>query len=69
MSLAPSVPLDTCLKPITDAKHRALRELLAGYGSCVVAYSGGVDSVFLAQVAHQVLGESAMAASECSPRT
>ncbi|MFM8880088.1 MAG: hypothetical protein ACKOKG_13305, partial [Verrucomicrobiota bacterium] len=35
-------------------KYRGLRELLAGYGSCVVAYSGGVDSVFLAQVAHEV---------------
>lgn len=67
MSLASSVPLDTCLKPITDAKHRALRELLAGYGSCVVAYSGGVDSVFLAQVAHQVLGEHSLAAIADSP--
>ena len=55
------------LKPVTDAKHRALRELLAGYGSCVVAYSGGVDSVFLAQVAHQVLGERSLAAIADSP--
>ena len=50
-----TVPL-IALKPITEAKDRALRELLASYGSCVVAYSGGVDSVFLAKVAHEVLG-------------
>lgn len=55
------------LKPVTDAKHRALRELLASYGSCVVAYSGGVDSVFLAQVANQVLGERSLAAIADSP--
>jgi uncharacterized protein len=32
-----------------------------------VAYSGGVDSVFLAYVAHQVLGERALAALADSP--
>lgn len=67
MNIATSAPLDTRLKPLTEAKHRALRELLTGYGSCVVAYSGGVDSVFLAQVAHQVLGERSLAAIADSP--
>lgn len=57
----------TALKPITEAKDRALRELLASYGSCVVAYSGGVDSVFLAKVAHEVLGERSLAAIADSP--
>ena len=43
-------------------KLEKLRTLLKGYGSCLVAYSGGVDSVFLARVAHEVLGDRALAA-------
>ena len=52
---------------MTEAKFSHLRELLRSYGSCVVAYSGGVDSVFLAKVAHDVLGASALAAIADSP--
>lgn len=48
-------------------KLEKLRALLASYGSCLVAYSGGVDSVFLAHVAHQVLGDRALAAIADSP--
>ena len=44
-----------------------LRALLKSYGSCLVAYSGGVDSVFLARVAHDILGERALAAIADSP--
>ena len=50
-----------------DAKLQQLRDLLDSLGSCVVAYSGGVDSVFLAAVAHQVLGSRALAAIADSP--
>ena len=50
-----------------QTKIEKLRELLGSYGSCVVAYSGGVDSVFLAYVAHEVLGERAIAAIADSP--
>lgn len=38
-----------------------LREILRSYRSCVIAYSGGVDSVFLAYMANQVLGERSIA--------
>ena len=48
-------------------KLENLRGLLKGYGSCLVAYSGGVDSVFLAQVAHQVLGDRMLAVIADSP--
>jgi uncharacterized protein len=48
-------------------KLENLRTLLKSYGSCLVAYSGGVDSVFLARVAHEVLGSRALAAIADSP--
>lgn len=50
-----------------DEKFTRLQELLRGYGSCLVAYSGGVDSVFLARVAHDVLGARAQAVIADSP--
>jgi uncharacterized protein len=52
---------------VTSVKYQRLRELLSDYGSCLVAYSGGVDSVFLAFVAHQVLGDRSLAAIADSP--
>ena len=48
-------------------KLEKLRALLKSCGSCLVAYSGGVDSVFLARVAHEVLGDRALAAIADSP--
>jgi pyridinium-3,5-biscarboxylic acid mononucleotide sulfurtransferase len=39
-----------------DQKAERLRQILAGHPRLIVAYSGGVDSAFLAWMAHQVLG-------------
>jgi uncharacterized protein len=38
-------------------KHEHLRELIRGYGSALVCFSGGVDSTLLLRVAHDVLGD------------
>jgi uncharacterized protein len=52
---------------VVSVKYENLRALLKSYGSCLVAYSGGVDSVFLAYVAHDVLREKSLAAIADSP--
>src|SRR6185503_13252267 len=52
---------------VTDSKLARLRELLGSLDSCLVAYSGGVDSVFLARVASEVLGDKALAVIADSP--
>jgi uncharacterized protein len=52
---------------VTSEKYQKLRALVESYGSCLVAYSGGVDSVFLAYVAHEVLGDKSLAAIADSP--
>jgi pyridinium-3,5-biscarboxylic acid mononucleotide sulfurtransferase len=51
---------------LTD-KFEQLRDLVRSFGSCLVAYSGGVDSVFLARVCRDVLGDRSVAAIADSP--
>ncbi|MEK6287595.1 MAG: ATP-dependent sacrificial sulfur transferase LarE [Acidobacteriota bacterium] len=43
------------------SKERKLKELLQSFGSVIVAFSGGVDSAYLAYVASEELGERALA--------
>jgi uncharacterized protein len=49
------------------AKAAHLHDLLAGYDSLIVAFSGGVDSAYLAWAATQVLGTSALCVTADSP--
>ena len=50
-----------------NEKERALRDTLSSLGSVIVAYSGGVDSAYLACVANDTLGERAVAVTADSP--
>jgi uncharacterized protein len=49
------------------AKRAVLDGQLRGLGRTLVAYSGGVDSAFLAWAAHQVIGEAMLAIIADSP--
>ena len=52
---------------ILAAKQRHLEQILSGLGRTLIAYSGGVDSAYLAYVAHQVLGPQMLAVTADSP--
>jgi len=55
------------LPPELEGKERRLREDLQAAGRLLVAFSGGVDSSYLAYAAHRVLGDDALAVTAESP--
>ena len=57
----------TIVDKTLDRKFADLKKLVSGYGSLIVAYSGGVDSTFLAAVAHEVLGFNTLSVTSRSP--
>ena len=52
--------IDTATEATLDAKEARLRTIFRELGSCIVAFSGGVDSALVLHVAAQELGERAV---------
>jgi uncharacterized protein len=52
---------------LLEEKNRRLQDILAGYQSVLIAFSGGVDSAYLAIAAAAALGPRALAVTADSP--
>src|SRR5437667_7418125 len=55
------------LSPNLLAKRESLLEILRGFRSAAVAFSGGIDSTVVAKAAHLALGDRAVAVTADSP--
>jgi uncharacterized protein len=67
MDVSPGLPQEAELDDATRAKLDHLRVILGEMDSVLVAYSGGVDSALVMTVAHEQLGEQALACIGVSP--
>ena len=67
MAAETHTPSPESVEAESTSKLRALEARLAQLDRLMVAYSGGVDSAFLAAVAHRVLGDKMLAVIADSP--
>ena len=65
--MTPPAALATPAALPEDPKLARLVEVLAGMGSVLVCYSGGIDSAFVLAVAHRVLGDRCVGMTAVSP--
>jgi uncharacterized protein len=52
---------------VSQEKIETLKQILSGFGSVAVAYSGGIDSTLVLKVGYDCLGERAVALTAVSP--